>query len=388
MRARHCRMGERARCLARPHRRVDPASGEEAAADRRQLVGEGAVGFEHGALRLLPGDQPVVLVGQRGIAVPGFQLRDAEPFRLQPVVAVRETGIGTAHRGDESIDDLVLDEVPEVTRRDRPLEAAPAILDLLVLGKRVGDEGEDAGILPKHLAKDHGRLLARGAVMIGEEMQHLGAGQLLGVAVAALPWEAQTRHRLVEQPDPGGAAGDRLLVQQLLDVVGELKWSEGAGIAQPRRVAGKSRILELLLQDRVVDPVELEGEEEDGAGDRVDPLLHGLEEAADLRIAHIPGIDEIGVAHDPAERLLEQLVACHCAAERRPGKRRQLAFVTRAQGGGSGFARRQIPLQLAAIASGIEIGEIPFRERTEIAGSAAAVRRCRQSLACTRRDHS
>src|SRR5579883_3245624 len=79
MRARHGRMGEGARRLVGPYRRVDPAIVEKTPADRGKFGGEGGIGIEHGALGLGPGDDPVLLLGKRRIAVPIGQGLAAEP---------------------------------------------------------------------------------------------------------------------------------------------------------------------------------------------------------------------------------------------------------------------------------------------------------------------
>jgi hypothetical protein len=70
----------------------------------------------------------------------------AEPFGLQSIVAMRQTRIGFTHRRNQGVDDLRLDPVGEMTRRRHVLEAAPTIGDLLVLGQRVGDVGEQTEI--------------------------------------------------------------------------------------------------------------------------------------------------------------------------------------------------------------------------------------------------
>src|SRR5262249_54449004 len=157
--------------------------------------------------------------------------------------------------------------IREIARRDWALEAAPAILDLLVLGEGVGDESKGADILAEHRAEALRRLLAQRRIMLREEMQCLSAGEIL-----AVDREAQPRHGLVEETDPGGAAGDRFLVQQLLDLVGELVAAEGAGVAQPGRVMRERGVLQLLAERRILDAVQLEGEEQDLARDGVDAL--------------------------------------------------------------------------------------------------------------------
>ena len=85
-----------------------------------------------------------------------------------------------------------------------------------------------------------------------------------------------------------------LLVQQLLQLVGELVRPEGAQVAQPGPVARQRRVGQLRVERGVVEPVQLEREEQQLGRDRVDPLLHRLVEAADLRVGDIAGADAAG----------------------------------------------------------------------------------------------
>ena len=89
--------------------------------------------------------------------------------------------------------------------------------------------------------------------------------------VLAAQRHTHARDRLVEQPAPRAAPGHLLLVQQLLQVVGKLVRPEHAQVAQPRPPSGQRRLRELLLQRRLVQPVELEREEQQVAADRRSP---------------------------------------------------------------------------------------------------------------------
>ena len=63
-----------------------------------------------------------------------------------------------------------------------------------------------------------------------------------------------------------------------------------------------------LGQDRVVDPVDLEREEQQRCGRIGDALLHRLIEPRHLRIAHVLGIVELGEAADATDQLLQALI--------------------------------------------------------------------------------
>ena len=140
MRRRRGRMRERARRLARPHRRIDPAIGEETFRDRRHLGREAAIRRQHHLLRLGPADGAGRRKRQRRVAVPMRELFFFEPAGFQIVIAVRQPRIGRSNRADQRLDDLALDAVVQVAQIRHVLEAAPAVGNLLVLGQRVGDE--------------------------------------------------------------------------------------------------------------------------------------------------------------------------------------------------------------------------------------------------------
>ena len=258
MRRRHRRMGEGPWRLARPRRRVDPARAEEFAADIRQFRREGVVGVEHDLLGLGPGDRAVVMLGQRRVAVPVGHGLDAEPLRFQLVVAVRELGVSLLDRRRERVDHLVLHDVGEVTERLRPRVLAPAVVDLLVLDQRVGDQREDRDILALHLAERLGGFLAYRGVLVRQLVEDLRLAQHLVAERIAQP-----RDRLVEQARPGAAADHRLVVLELLKLVGKLVRPEQARVAQPRRVLRKLRRLQLFGEIGILDLVDLQPEEQE-----------------------------------------------------------------------------------------------------------------------------
>ena len=244
-------MAEGAAILAGADGGVDPALVEEALDDGGETRRETAIGVEHDHLGVVPAAALVGVLGQGRVAVPMFEPVEAEPARLDRVVAVRQAGIGVAHRRDQGVDHPVLDLVGEVAARDRPLKRAPAVLDRLVLGQRVGDAGEQADVLGQDPA-DRGRGgLAHRPVLGRQLVEDLGRGQ-----VGAVEGKAQSRHRLVEQPDPGGAAGDRLLVQDALDLVVELVRAKTPHVAQVGPVAGEAgRGLDQRVEPGILDAV-------------------------------------------------------------------------------------------------------------------------------------
>ena len=107
----------------------------------------------------------------------------------------------------------------------------------------------------------------------------------------------------------------------------ELIRAEGAQVAQPGRVTREFRRLELAGERRVLEAVELEGEEQQQGRDGVDLFLHVLEEAAVLGAAQVGGIGQAGIAQDPAERFLQPLVFRDRPAEIGARQRGELALI-------------------------------------------------------------
>ncbi len=77
--------------------------------------------------------------------------------------------------------------------------------------------------------------------------------------------EAQIGDRGVEQPVPGGIGRHRFFVEQLLDAILELIGPVAAHVLEPRPVMAERRIGHRRFEQRVVDAVELEREEQEDA---------------------------------------------------------------------------------------------------------------------------
>ena len=171
MGAGHGRVREGAGGLAISHRGVDPAIGEKAAGDGRHLGREEGIGAEHGGPRLVEFDEALRHLGQGGIPIPEGESFAVQPLRLQPVISVREAGIGLADRRGEGLGDPWLDAVAQVARRRDVIEFAPAVGDLLVLGERVGDEREQPQVVLEGRGKRLGRLVPLRPVGILERLR-------------------------------------------------------------------------------------------------------------------------------------------------------------------------------------------------------------------------
>ncbi len=207
MRGRHGRMGEGARRFAGTGLRINPAIVEKAPADSGKVGRKFSIGRQHDVPRLTPAVKRVARIGQRRVAVPVIHHPLAKPFRLQPIIAVRQIGIRVLHRRRQGLDDLILHLIAEIAGRLRRRVAPPAILDLLVLGERIGDQREKLDVFAQPLSDSPGARLANLAVGIRQHVERL----LDGLFRAADP-EPHPGHGFVEQPVPGGPPGDLLVM--------------------------------------------------------------------------------------------------------------------------------------------------------------------------------
>ncbi len=157
---------------------------------------------------------------------------------------------------------------------------------------------------------------------LGRFLPHLAVGVLQPVQrrlqkhLLAADIEAQLRHRLVEQPVPGAAPGDRLLVEELLDAVFQLIGLVLPEVDHPRPIVAEDRIgLERLLDQRVVDQVELKREEQEMRAGVRHLLLDVAVEFRALRVGRVAGIDQPRIGGDAADQFLQRLEVAQCDAE-------------------------------------------------------------------------
>ena len=142
MRARHRRVREGTARFAGIGGRIDPGMVEEPLAHRRQLRAERAVGRQYAVSRVVPRDNAVVVARQRRVAVPVLQLLQAQPFGFHLVIPVRQPAVRPAHGGHQGIDNLVLHHVGPVAVTARLGIVPPRVVDLLVFGQGIGDQGK------------------------------------------------------------------------------------------------------------------------------------------------------------------------------------------------------------------------------------------------------
>ena len=181
-------------------------------------------------------------------------------------------------------------------------------------------------------------------------------------------------------------------MEQLLDAVFELIRLVLADVFEPRPVVPERRLLHGGLELGVIDAVELEHEEQEMRGRRRDALLHvGVE----LRAGGIDGVarmHETGKRNEPAEKIVERLVALygfHQPRARRGfiGERRKLALVCLFEGNAFRVGAIEVALHLRVVDPTVEIGEIPFRQRAKTAGGSGLDRPLRRASFCLRSEN-
>jgi len=367
----HRRMGEGAGRLAGFHRGVDPAPLEERARDPRHLGGEGGIGTQHRVARLVPADGALFLDRQGRVAVPDLQPLQPQPFRLQPVVAVAEPRIGGDHGIAQRRDHLGLDMVGKVAAVLRIGHLAPAILDLLFLGQRVVNPREELDIALENLGQCARPGLAARAVGIAHQVQRRLEAEGL---VLARDGEFQPGHGLVEKPVPGRGADHRLIMQEALQLVGELMRTHRPHPVEHRLVAGNlGGGGEDGFVSFVVDPVEFKREEYQWRGVVGDLVLAVGQELGAIGVERVLIIAQARIGHQPPGHRLDPLVAADAFQHRAGIEAGQLALIIAGKGGAFALQPAEIAGHFGRVGGGVDVGQVPFRQIAQTAGAGVGI---------------
>ena len=222
---------------------------------------------------------------------------------------------------------------------------------------------------PKTFASADPRLLALFAVGILQEVE-----RRLHAECLAADLELQAGDRLVEKPVPGRAPGRGLLVEELFHPVFQLIGAFLADVGEPGRVVGKLGVRHGAVQHRVLDPVQLQLEEQQvGAGGR-QPVLHIAVELLAFGVGGLAGIDEAGKGDQAAEQFLQRLVVLHGLRQFRrvlARQRLQPALVGFLEGARIRGRLIKVRLHGRGVHGRVEIGEVPFRQGAEVVGDGA-----------------
>ena len=164
--------------------------------------------------------------------------------------------------------------------------------------------------------------------------------------------------------------GHRLLVKQLLDPILELVRLLLADVLQPRPVMGEARVRHRGRELAVIEPVELEHEEQEMRRSGGNAVLHVAIEFGARRIDRIAGMDQARIGNDPADEIIERLITLDRSQERGPslrtiGERRELALVGFLERQAFGVGAIEIAGNARIVEPGIEVGQVPFRQAGE-----------------------
>ena len=161
-------------------------------------------------------------------------------------------------------------------------------------------------------------------------------------------------------------------MEQLFELVVELIGLALADVLEPGPVM-LERPRRQLGDERIVEPVQFEFEEQKigrGGGDfflRVAIKFHPR------RIGRIAGIDEPGIGHDAPQKLFQRLVALDRLEQPRAGgffgERFELALIGGMEAFAVGLGLGEIVREGAQFHGGIKVFEVPFRQMRRAAGA-------------------
>ena len=120
------------------------------------------------------------------------------------------------------------------------------------------------------------------------------------------------------------------------------------------------------LDQRVIDKVELQCEEQHVRAGVRQLLLHVAIELGAGRIRGVAGIEQACIGADASHHVLKRLVFTHGRTESAAGTLAsflgELAFPALLEGIGIGRDLREVALELGRIHGGIEVRQVPFRQ--------------------------
>ena len=160
-------------------------------------------------------------------------------------------------------------------------------------------------------------------------------------------------------------------MEELLDAVLELIGLLLAHVLEPGPVMRERGVAHGRFQRGVVDAVQFEREEQHVDGGGGQPLLHVAVELGDHGVGGVAGVSERGIRDQPAELVVERLVAADrlgdtwtsVLARRHFG---QPALEVALESGALSVGRVQVACDFRAVDAGIEIVEIPLGQLAEL----------------------
>ena len=276
---------------------------------------------------------------------------------------MRQARIGGDNGVAQRLHHLRLHVVGKVAAGLRRGHLAPAVLDLLLLGQRVVHAGKELGLIAQHTRNLARGGLPLGAIAVGQQ----GRGRLQPQGLT-IDDKLQPRDGLIEQAVPCGRTHGGLIVQEFLQLVGQLVGLHGAQPVEDRLVAGQIRIGgEQPIQMRVLQPVDLKAVKHQCGGGVRDPLLRVAEELRPRPIGRVLIVAQARKGHQPPSDQVDLLIGLHTGQHPIGIKVRQLALIGRGKLRAGRVAPVQIAQQLRRVLGGIEIRQIPVRQIAQIA---------------------
>ena len=240
-------------------------------------------------------------------------------------------------------------------RRGDVLETPPAVGNVLVLGQRIGDQGEETQILLEGFGQRQGPRLALGLIRALQKIERGFNCQRLPVHL-----EAQVRHGFIEQPVERAVAGLGLFEEQLLQLVVKLIGPLLAQVLNPRPVVAEPRVLHGLFKRRIVNPVEFQFKEQQQGGNIRELGTHIAVKLAARRIRCIPHIIQLRIGTRASQKIGNGLIALERHGKLRARKLCQFPFILCGEGFGIRLALLHVGLEGRRIGRGIKVSEVPF----------------------------
>ncbi len=227
------------------------------------------------------------------------------------------------------------------------------------------DAGKQLDVTLEHRGERAGGGLAPGPVGVGQEVQR--GFEVQGI-VLARDREHEPRHRLVEQPVPGGGPHDGLVVQELLHLVGQLVGTHRAHPVEHGTVARKIRIGgEQARKVGVVEPVEFEREEHQRRREGGDAILRVGHELGAVAVHRVLIVAQPRKGHQPSGGDVDLFVGQHAGQQRRRVETGQPALIAGSELGAGGFEPAHVARHFGGIGGGVEIAQIPVGQLAEAA---------------------
>ena len=137
------------------------------------------------------------------------------------------------------------------------------------------------------------------------------------------------------------------------------------------------------FEQRIIDAVEFEREEQQMRRSSRQPLLHVAVEFGDGRVDRIAGMHEAGVRAEPAHEIIERLIAAHDFGKRGAGRVRprqigELALIGILERDAFGVGLIEIALDGRIVDAGVKIAEVPLGQRSRSDLGKSALGLCRR----------